>query len=167
MYDLSSAATSILILMAQMLWKPLWCIHVILVYILLHTRSLVLQYCSTWTHLQDSLLKVHSCFDGELQNHRIVWVGKDLTDHLVPIALLWIGTTFTRPGCWKSHLTWSWTLLGMGHLYLFWAIYPNITFTVDNFFLTSHLDLCSISLKQFALVLSLPGLVKSLSPPLW
>jgi len=29
----------------------------------------------------------------------MVWVGKDLKDHLVPIALPSAGTSSTRPGC--------------------------------------------------------------------
>lgn len=78
-YHLSSAAKSLLIQMAQMLLKYLWYIRIVLVYILLNAGSLVFQYCSTCKHLQDSLLKVHSCFDGELQNHIILWVGRDLT----------------------------------------------------------------------------------------
>jgi len=32
-------------------------------------------------------------------NHRMVWVGRDLTDHLVPTPLLWAGTPSTSPGC--------------------------------------------------------------------
>ncbi|GAB0187406.1 cAMP-dependent protein kinase inhibitor alpha [Grus japonensis] len=40
------------------------------------------------------------------QNHRMVWVGRDLKDHLVPPPLLWAGTlSSTRPGCPKPHPT--------------------------------------------------------------
>ena len=33
------------------------------------------------------------------QNHRVVWVGRDLKDHLVPPPLQWAGTSSTRPVC--------------------------------------------------------------------
>ena len=53
--------------------------------------------------------------------HRMVWVGRDLKDHLVPPPLPWAGTPSTRPGCSKPHPTWPWTLPGMGHLQPLWA----------------------------------------------
>jgi len=34
-----------------------------------------------------------------LPYHRVVWVGRDLIDHLVPIPLPWAGTLSTRPSC--------------------------------------------------------------------
>jgi len=40
------------------------------------------------------------------QNHRMVWVGKDLKDHLVPTPLPGAGTSSTRPGCSEFHPTW-------------------------------------------------------------
>ena len=49
------------------------------------------------------------------QNHRAVWGGRDLKDHLVPTSLPWAGTPATRPGCPKPHPAWPWTLPGMGH----------------------------------------------------
>jgi len=36
----------------------------------------------------------------------MVWVGKDLTDHLVPTTLPWAETPSTRPGCSELHPTW-------------------------------------------------------------
>jgi len=44
----------------------------------------------------------------------MVWVGRDLKDHLVPTPLPWAGTPSTRPGCSKPHPTWPWTLPGTG-----------------------------------------------------
>ena len=57
----------------------------------------------------------------ESQNHSMVWVGKDLTDHLVPTLLPWAGTPSTRPHCSKSHPLWPWTLPGRGHPQVLWA----------------------------------------------
>ena len=37
------------------------------------------------------------------ENHGMVWVGRDLKDHLVPPPLPWAGTPSTRPGCSKPH----------------------------------------------------------------
>jgi len=37
------------------------------------------------------------------QNHRMAWVEKDHTDHLVPTPLLCAGSTTTRPGCLEPH----------------------------------------------------------------
>jgi len=33
----------------------------------------------------------------------MVWVGRDLKDHLVPTPPPWAGTPSTRPGCSKPH----------------------------------------------------------------
>jgi len=51
--------------------------------------------------------------------HRMVWVGRDLKDHLVPSPLPWTGTPFTRPGCSKPCPTWPWTLPGRGGIHSF------------------------------------------------
>jgi len=48
----------------------------------------------------------------------MVWVGKDLKDHLVRTPLAWAGTPSARPGCSKPHPTWAWTLPGRGQLQL-------------------------------------------------
>ena len=36
----------------------------------------------------------------------MVWVGRNLKDHLVPTPLPWTGTSSTRPGCSEPHPTW-------------------------------------------------------------
>jgi len=41
----------------------------------------------------------------ESQNHRMVWVGRDLKDHLVPTPLPWAETPSTKPRCSKPHPT--------------------------------------------------------------
>ena len=45
----------------------------------------------------------------------MVWVGRDLKDHLVPTPLPWAGTLSAKSGCSKPHPTWPSTLPGMGH----------------------------------------------------
>jgi len=55
------------------------------------------------------------------KHHRMVWVGRDIIDCLVPTALPWAGTLSTRPGCSKPHPTWPWTLPGKGHPQFVWA----------------------------------------------
>jgi len=45
-------------------------------------------------------------FAERSQNHRMVWVGQDLKDHLVPTPLPWTGTPSTRPDRSKTHPTW-------------------------------------------------------------
>ena len=44
--------------------------------------------------------------DNSGETHRIVWVGRDLKDHLVPTPSPWAGTPSTRPGCSKPHPAW-------------------------------------------------------------
>jgi len=39
------------------------------------------------------------------QNHRMVWVGRDLTDHLVQTLTPRARTPSTRPGCSMPHPT--------------------------------------------------------------
>jgi len=51
----------------------------------------------------------------------MVWIGRDLKDHLVPTLLPWAGTPSTRPGCSDLHPTWPWTLPGRGQPKLLWA----------------------------------------------
>jgi len=45
----------------------------------------------------------------------MIWIGRELTDHLVPTPLPWAGTPSTRPGCSKPCPAWPWTLPGRGH----------------------------------------------------
>ena len=61
----------------------------------------------------------------ESQNHRMVWVGRDLKDHLFPTPLPWAGTSSTRPGCSELHPTWPWALPGRGQPQLLWAACPS------------------------------------------
>jgi len=102
------------------------------------------------------------------QNHRMVWVGRDLKDHAVPAPVPWAGTPSTRPGCSKPHPTWSWTLLGRGQPQLLFGNLCQCLTTplVKNFFLIFSLNLPSFSLKPLPLVLSLHAVVKSPSPAL-
>jgi len=51
----------------------------------------------------------------------MIWVGRDLVGHLVPIPLPWAGTPSTRPGCSKPHPAWPSALPGRGHPQLLWA----------------------------------------------
>jgi len=55
----------------------------------------------------------------------MVWVGRDLKDHLVPTPPPWAGTPSTRPGCSELHPAWPWTLPGRGHPQLLRAIYSS------------------------------------------
>jgi len=52
----------------------------------------------------------------------MVWVGRDLKDHLVLTPLPWAGTSSTRPGCSELHSTGPSTLPARGHPQLLWAI---------------------------------------------
>jgi len=38
----------------------------------------------------------------------MVWIGRDIRDHLVPNPLPWAGTPSTKPDCSKPHLTCTW-----------------------------------------------------------
>jgi len=51
----------------------------------------------------------------ELQDLRMVWVGRHLKDHLVPTPLPWTGTPSTTSGYSQSHPAWPSTLPGMIH----------------------------------------------------
>jgi len=48
----------------------------------------------------------------------MVWVRKDLKNHVVPSPLPWAGTPSTS--CSKTHPTWLWTLPGRGHPEIVW-----------------------------------------------
>ena len=89
----------------------------------------------------------------------MVWLGRDLKDHLVPTSLPWTGTSSTRLGCSELNPTWP----SLGNL-----CQCLTTLMVKNVFLISNLNLPSCSLEPFPLVLSLHTLVKSPSPSfLW
>jgi len=51
----------------------------------------------------------------ESWNHRLVWIGRDRKDRLVPTHSPWAGTPCTRPGCSKPHPSWLWELPGRDH----------------------------------------------------
>jgi len=58
--------------------------------------------------------------DIESQNHRVVWVRKDLKAHPAP-PLKWTGLPPTSSGHPGPHPAWLWTPTGMGHPQLLWA----------------------------------------------
>jgi len=45
----------------------------------------------------------HVAFPATVWKHRMLWVGRDLKDHLVSITLSWAGTPSTKQGCSKPH----------------------------------------------------------------
>lgn len=105
---------------------------------------------------------------SNIKNHWMVWVGRDIKYHPVPIFLPWVGMPPTRPGCSRSHPTWPSTLSGMWHLQplpgnLFQCL---TTLWESTFFLTSNLNLHSLSLKPLSHVVSLHIHIKSPSPSL-
>jgi len=51
----------------------------------------------------------------------MIWIGKDLGDHLLPIPQPWAGTISTRSGCSKHRQTWPWTIPRRGHPQLLWT----------------------------------------------
>jgi len=52
----------------------------------------------------------------------MVWVERDLKDHLVPTSpAVGNNTPSTRAGCSKPPPTWAWTLPGKEHPQLLWA----------------------------------------------
>lgn len=59
-----------------------------------------------------------------LRDHRVVWVGWDLKDLLVPLLLLWTGLPTTK-SCtrsrWPGPHPWPWTPPGLGCPQLLWA----------------------------------------------
>lgn len=48
-----------------------------------------------------------------IENHRMVWVGKDFWRSSCQPALQWTGTASSAPGCSKPHMTWPWIFPGM------------------------------------------------------
>jgi len=84
----------------------------------------------------------------------MVWVGRDLEDHLVPTPLPWAGTPSTRPGCYPvpSNLALNTAREGAATASLGSLFQCFTTLTVKNFFLISNLNLPSFSLQPFPLV---------------
>ena len=60
----------------------------------------IFSHCLSY-HIPDSCSEYCSLSELESQDPRMVWVGKDLIDHLVPTPLPWAGPSATRPGCSK------------------------------------------------------------------
>ena len=88
-------------LLTDQYWNPVWTLRV------------------TLECLQNNLWKLSQLYTLsykiiESYNHRMVRVGRDLKDHLVPILLPWAGTSSTTPGCSELHPTCPWTPPGGG-----------------------------------------------------
>ena len=96
------------------------------------------------------------------QNHRMVWVEKDLQRSSSPAPPQWAGTSSNRPGCSEPCRMWPSTLSGRRHLPE-WAICAICTtlgnlcqcFTtlIKNFFLIASVILPSFSLIPLPLAL--------------
>lgn len=56
-----------------------------------------------------------------LNESRMLWVGKDLKDPLVPTSLPWAGISPTWSAYSGPHTTCSWTVLGIEHPQPLWA----------------------------------------------
>jgi len=103
---------------------------------------------------------------GKPQNHRMVRVGKDLKDHLVPTPPAMSRDIFHQPGVLRAPSSLALnparegaSTASLGNLGQCFS-----TLMVKNFFLIPNLNLPSFSLQSFLLVLSLHTLVKSPSP---
>lgn len=71
------------------------------------------------------------CKVGMKWNHRVVRVGKDLKDHLVPTHLPLAGWFFTKPGCSGPHPVWH---LCCSQLYWVLATLPQrLCFCTEEF----------------------------------
>lgn len=89
-------------------------------------------------------------------NYRMVWSKRNLRDDLVPTPLLWPGTHSTRWGCSELYPTWPWMLSDRVHPQLLWAACSRASsLPIKNFFLIINLNLPSLCLRPFYLVLSL------------
>jgi len=73
------------------------------------------------------VVRITTKYFANSQNHRMVWVGRDLKDHLAPTRRPQPGTPSTRPGCSKPRPAWPWTLPGSRHLQLLWAICSSVS----------------------------------------
>jgi len=96
----------------------------------------------------------------------MVWVGRDLEDHLVPTPLAMSRDIFHQPRLLRapSNLALNPAREGAATASLGSLCQCLTTLMGKNFFLISHLNLPSFSLEPFPLVLSLHTLVKSPSP---
>jgi len=105
-------------------------------------------------------------FITESWNHRMVWVGKDLKDHLVPTALATGRDTFHQTRLLKApaYPALNTTREGAATASLGKLCQGLTTLRVKKFFLLSNLNLPSFSLKSLPLVLLLHAFVKSHYP---
>jgi len=95
----------------------------------------------------------------------MVWVGRDLKDHLVPTPAM-SRDIFHQPRVLRapSNLALNSAREGAATASLGNLGQGLTTLMGKNFFLISHLNLPSVSLQPFPLILSLHTLVKSPSP---
>jgi len=56
----------------------------------------------------------------------MLWLRRDLNDHLVPTPVPWAGTLSTRPGCSRPCPAWPWTLPGRGQPQVLWAAWAGV-----------------------------------------
>ena len=78
-----------------------------------NSTSSIQEYTEKYLAFESYLCKC--LFELSSQNHRMVWIGRDLKDHLVPTFRPRAGTPSTRPRCSKPHPTWPQTLRGGSH----------------------------------------------------
>ena len=73
------------------------------------------------------ILPLHQCSHAHYvpvnpsQNHRTLWVGRDLWRPSSPSPLQWAGTASAGSGCWEPRPTWPGMFPGMGHRPPLWA----------------------------------------------
>ena len=72
---------------------------------------------TTWDHCFVSF-----SFDSVWnENHRMLWVGRDLKTSCSPTCLQWAGTSSTRSRCSERRSTWPWMFLGIRPPLPLWA----------------------------------------------
>lgn len=92
----------------------------------------------------------------------MVWIGRDLKDHLFPTPFLWAGTHSTTPGFSKPHPIWPWTLPGMEHPQLLWVTCSNVS--LSQWRISSQYLMYTYSVSVWSHYLSTYALAKSPSP---
>jgi len=85
-------------------------------------------------------------FTSQSQNG-LGWQGLQTPHSSNP--LLWAGLLPTRSGSPGPYPTWPWRSPGMGHPQLLWAACAFTILWVNNFFLTSNLNVSSLKLIPF------------------
>jgi len=63
----------------------------------------------------------------ESQNHRMLWVGRDLVRSSSQTPLQRAGTSSTRPSCSEPRPTWPWMFPGMGPPLPLWATCASVS----------------------------------------